>query len=653
MRIGANYLKNDQCEFVVWAPFVKSISLKLILQSEKLIPMQKDESGYWRIVVDDVKPGDLYFYRLDGGRDRPDPASYYQPYGVHKASQIIDHNVFKWQDKEWKGMHMSEMIMYELHVGTFTSEGTFDTVIPKLDDLKNVGINTIEIMPVAQFPGERNWGYDGVYPFAVQNSYGGQDGLKRLVNECHKKRIAVILDVVYNHLGPEGNYLWDYGHYFTDKYKTPWGLAINFDGPYSNEVRNYFIENALYWFKNYHIDALRLDAIHGICDMSARPFLLELAEKVEEFSQQKGRKYYLIAESDLNNSLVARSRDKGGFGIDCLWNDDFHHAIHTLITDEANGYYIDFGRIGHLMKSLEEGYVYSGQYSEFRKRSHGNSSKDMPADKFIVFSQNHDQIGNRMKGERMSSLVSFESLKLAAGIVLLSPYIPLLFMGEEYRETAPFLYFVSHSDPQLIEGIRQGRKKDYDAFNWRGEPPDPQDLETFIKSKIDWKKRNQANHKVLLNLYKELIHLRRDIPALANLDNSCLKVWGHKEKKVVFMRRWKDSNHILALFNFNKIDENINLSHKSPHPPFTKGWNLGTSVRLDSENRPRWVVPRGQGGIIGGQREFLYGMKWKKVLDSSEEKWDGPGTLLPERIKQEEVIMRAKSFALYISEVTR
>ena len=608
MKIGANYKGNNKCEFRVWAPLAEKISLKLLTPVERLIPMQKNERGYCRTVVDDVSPGTLYYYFLEGERKRPDPASYFQPQGVHKASQVVDHKAFQWRDSGWQGVPMPEMIMYEIHAGTFTPEGTFDAIIPLLDELKETGINALEIMPVAQFPGERNWGYDGVYPFAVQNSYGGPEGLKRLVNECHLKGMAVIIDVVYNHLGPEGNYLWDYAPYFTDRYKTPWGEAINFDGPYSNEVRNFFIENALYWFEYYHIDALRLDAIHGIYDISARPFLLELAERVEKFSVKQGRKYYLIAESDLNNPLAARPGDKGGYGIDGLWNDDFHHAVHTLLTGESSGYYIDFGKAGQLVKSLKEGYVFSGQYSEFRKRNHGNSSEDLPADSFIIFSQNHDQTGNRMFGERLSSLVSFESLKLAAGIVLLSPYIPLLFMGEEYGETAPFFYFTSHSDTHLIEGVREGRKREFEIFNCHREPPDPHDIGTFIQSRINREMRNEGGNKVLSGFYRELIRLRKAIPAIANLDKNCLEVWADEGKKVVFMRRWKDNDHILALFNFNKADEKINPCTSCP------------------------------------------GMKWGKTLDSSDKKWNGPGTLLPEEIKEGvEIIMRAESFALYVN----
>jgi len=607
MRIGANYLGGGRCEFTVWAPFLNKVDLKIISPEKKVFSLQKDKKGYWKTVGEEVFPGSLYLYSLNGERDRPDPASHFQPQGVHGASQVVDHNSFNWEDKSWKGIELSEMIVYELHVGTFTSEGTFEAVIPRLDEIKDVGINAIEIMPISQFSGERNWGYDGVYPFAVQSSYGGPEGLKRLVNECHKEEIAVILDVVYNHLGPEGNYFWEFGAYFTDRYRTPWGQAVNLDDAYSDEVRNFFIENALHWFGHYHIDALRIDAIHAIFDMSARPFLQELAEIVEEFSKQQNRKFYLIVESDLNNSKVIRPRELGGYGIDAQWCDDFHHSLHTLLTGENQGYYIDFGSIEHLVRSLKEGYVYSGQYSEYRKRSHGNSSKDRPAGQFIVCSQNHDQIGNRMLGERLSSLVSFESLKLVAGAVLLSPYIPLLFMGEEYGENAPFLYFVSHSDPDLIEAVKKGRKEEFKAFSWRGEPPDPQSTETFLRSKIGWEKRYQGKHKVLLDFYKNLLGLRRTIPALSNLDNKSLDVRGLEDKRVLLMRRCKDDNSVLFIFNFNNID-------------------IKLTIPLTAE-------------------------VWKKILDTSEKIWSGPGTLLPERIPQgKEVTVRGQSLALYMRE---
>jgi maltooligosyltrehalose trehalohydrolase len=602
--IGVKYKHDNSCNFRVWAPLVNSISLKILTPSERLIPMQKEDHGYWKAVVDDISPGTLYAYCLDGNRDRPDPASYFQPQGVHKASQVIDHRAFDWQDSRWLGIPLSTMILYEIHIGTFTDEGTFDAVINRLDDIGETGINAVEIMPVAQFPGERNWGYDGVYPFAVQNSYGGPDGLKLLVDECHNRGMAVILDVVYNHLGPEGNYLRDFGPYFTDRYRTPWGDAINFDGPYSNEVRNYYFENALYWFKHFHIDALRLDAIHGIYDMSARHFLLELAERVEEYSQEAGRKFYLIAESDLNDPSAAIPKENGGYGLDGLWCDDFHHAVHTLLTSEDKGYYSDFGMTEDLVQSMKEGFVYSGQYSLFRKRNHGSSSRELPADRLIVFAQNHDQIGNRMKGERLSSLVSFESLKLAAGIVFLSPYIPLVFMGEEYGETSPFLYFVSHSDPNLIEGVRQGRKKEFETFNWEGEPPDPQSSDTFIQSRLDWSKREKGRNKVLLDFYKELIRLRKDIPALSSLDKESLKVRADLDDKMIWLRRWKDESHIIALFNLSKKD----------------------------------IIVEGP----------LPSAKWRKLLDSSESKWNGPGTLLPEKIEGDNNLrIKGESLALY------
>jgi maltooligosyltrehalose trehalohydrolase len=608
MRIGAHYSVNERCEFIVWAPLLKKVALKIVSPREKIFPMEKDTQGYWRTTVEHISTQTLYLYRLEGERERPDPASHFQPSDVHEASQVVAHTSFTWGDSGWKNIPLSEMIMYELHVGTFTPEGTFDALITRLSEFKDLGINAIELMPVAQFPGERNWGYDGVYPFAVQNSYGGPEGLKRLVNACHMENIAVILDVVYNHLGPEGNYLWDYGPYFTDKYKTPWGMAINFDDAYSNEVRNFFIENALHWFNNYHIDALRIDAIHGISDLSAKPFLQELAERVEELSLKEGRRFYLIAESDLNDARVIRPQASGGFGIDAQWCDDFHHCIHTLLTGENDGYYIDFGNLQYLVKSIREGFVYSGKYSKFRKRNHGNSAQDRPADQFIVFSQNHDQTGNRMLGERLTQLVSFESQKLAAGIVLLSPYIPLLFMGEEYGEEAPFVYFISHSDPALIDAVRKGRKDEFKAFQWKGTPPDPQDRETFLRSKINWDKRTRGHHKVLLDFYKHLITLRGQTPALSNLDKDSIDVSGFEDSKILCMRRWARDNEVFCIFNFQESDINHMVS--------------------------------------------LPGNTWVKILDSSDSTWNGPGSLLPEKISdREELKIRGRGFALYRKEL--
>lgn len=606
MKIGANYLGKGNCEFVVWAPFRQKVELKIILPPERTVPMDKDKLGYWRIVLEDIHPEALYSFILDGEIERPDPASCHQPEGVHGPSQVVDHNSFRWGDGKWQGIDISQMIIYEIHTGTFTPEGTFEAIIPRLDETCEVGINAIELMPVAQFPGERNWGYDGVFPYAPQASYGGSKGLKTLINECHKKGLAFILDVVYNHLGPEGNYLRDYGPYFTDKYRTPWGNAINFDDAYSDEVRDFFIQNAIFWFEKYHVDGLRLDAIHAMYDFSAKHILEELAEKIEELSEKEDRKFYLIAESDLNDSRIIEGRKFGGYGIDAQWCDDFHHSLHTLLTGERSGYYVDFGKTEYLVRALKEGFVYSGQYSVYRRRRHGNLPKERSGNKFVVYSQNHDHVGNRLSGERLSTLISFEGLKLAAGLVLLSPHIPLLFMGEEYGEEAPFLYFVSHSDPDLIEAVRKGRKEEFESFDWKGEPPDPQSSGTFMDSKIDWEKRNGGSHGVLLSYYKQLIKLRKEIPALSNLDKNNLEVRGLKKEKVIFMRRFNDGEGTQAFLI-------INLN----------GLNLKIEVDL----------PEG---------------KWKKLLDSSDEKWDGRGSLIPEVIVSGAVAsVRGHSLSLF------
>ena len=372
-----------ETRFRVWAPEAEQIELRLLTPEERAWPMERLTGGYWQIIVDDVEAGALYVYRIDGDKERPDPASRFQPDGVHGPSMVVS-SAFAWEDQGWQGIPLEQLIIYELHVGTFTPEGTFDALLPYVSGLKDLGATAVEIMPVAQFPGPRNWGYDGVGVFAVQNSYGGPAGLRRLVNACHKEGLAVILDVVYNHLGAEGNYLWDYGPYFTDRYKTPWGSAVNFDGAYSDDVRRYFIENALYWLIDFHIDGLRLDAVHAMLDFSARPFIDDLTAALSRQKSCRGREIHLIAESGLNNRRVVSARERGGYGLDAQWSDDFHHAVHTLLTHERQGYYEDFVRpdgrplLQYLVKALREGYVYSGQYSRFRKRRHGNSSARNP-----------------------------------------------------------------------------------------------------------------------------------------------------------------------------------------------------------------------------------------------------------------------------------
>ncbi len=585
--LGATCLGDGRCAFCVWAPLSQRVEVHVLSPGEQGCVLDRDERGYHHGVLEDVEPGSRYVYRLDGGKERPDPASRFQPEGVHGPSQICLSD-FPWEDSAWVGLPLKENILYELHVGTFTQEGTFDAVIPHLDELKELGITALELMPVAQFPGERNWGYDGVYPFAVQNSYGGPWDLKTLVNACHRKGLAVVLDVVYNHLGPEGNYFWDYGPYFTDRYQTPWGSAINFDGPESDHVRRYFIENALYWIHEFHVDALRLDAVHAIFDFSAFPFLEELAQRVHQETERTDRRIHLIAESALNDTRLIRPPERGGFGLDAQWNDDFHHSLRTVLTGERDGYYRDFGSLHHLAKAHREGFAYSGAYSAFRRRRHGRSSKDIPAQRFVVFDQNHDQVGNRRSGERLSVSLSFEALKLCAGCVLLSPYVPLLFMGEEYAEKAPFPYFVSHSDPGLIEAVRKGRKEEFASFKWQGEPPDPQSEETFLSAKLDHSLKNGKAHRTLLGFYKELIVLRRENEALAHLSKETMEVTAIEREGVLLVRRWKGLQEWAMVYHFGK-------------------------------NKASCAVPLPEG-------------RWIKRLDSADVRWLGPGSLIQEEI---------------------
>lgn len=547
LDIGANTVTAG-IRFRVWAPLVTSVEVELVDDASLKIPLQRDGEYFHGLVP--AAPGDRYWYWLDGTERRPDPASRSQPDGVHGPSQVID-PTFAWSDSEWQGTALEEYILYELHVGTFTPQGTFDGVISRLDYLCDLGITAVELMPVVQFPGEHNWGYDGAYPFAPQNSYGGPDGLKRLVDACHARGLAVILDVVYNHLGPEGNYLHGFGPYFTDRYHTPWGDAVNYDGPGSDPVRHYFVSNALYWITEYHFDGLRLDAIHDIYDFSALHILQELAEAVHQQREALGRRVYVIAESDLNDVRVINSPESGGYGLDAQWNDDFHHALLALLTGEQTGYYGDFGLFSDLVKAFREGFVLSGGYSSFRGRRHGSSSAHHPPCQFVACSQNHDQVGNRMRGERPSAYLSTPQLMLAAATVLLSPYLPLLFMGEEYAESAPFPYFVSHGDAELVESIRRGRQEEFAAFNYQGSPPDPQSETTFLSAKLDQEQRHRGDHRVIFNFYRELIRLRKECAPLAWLSRENMLVTACEDEQVMVVNRSVDNVQILCLFNFS------------------------------------------------------------------------------------------------------
>lgn len=547
-RLGATYLGSGRCCFLIWAPFPDQIQLHLIDPEDRLIELVPLTNGYHYAEVDGVPPGTLYAYLLDGEHDRPDPASRWQPQGVHGPSAVVDPGAFQWHDAHWFGPRLAEMVIYELHVGTFTPEGTFDAIVPRLDGLKELGVNTVELMPVGQFPGARNWGYDGVQVYAVQNSYGGPEGLRRLVDACHQRDMAVLLDVVYNHIGPEGNYLAEYAPYFTDVYLTPWGSGVNFDQPGGDEVSRYFIEHALHWLDEFHIDGFRLDAIHAIRDISPKPFLRELTTAVHRRAEELGKRVLVIAESNMNDPRVVNPGVVGGLGVDGEWNDDFHHALQAFLTGERGGYYRDFGRFEDVVRAYRQGFVYTGQYSWFRGRRHGDVPRLYRGENFVVFSQNHDQVGNRALGERLSELVSFEALKLAAGLVILAPYVPLLFMGEEYGERAPFQYFVDHGDPDLLEAVRRGRQREFRSFDWLGETADPATPETFERSKLRWNLMDDPKHAALRAYYKELLRIRRENNVLATLDMAGMDVIAYPAQRAFVARRRRGIEEALIAY---------------------------------------------------------------------------------------------------------
>jgi maltooligosyltrehalose trehalohydrolase len=513
--------------------------------------MEKDPWGYWKVSIQ-AAAGTRYLFRPDGKGGFPDPASISQPEGVHAPSVLLDREDYRWQDDDWQGIPLGNMIIYEVHTGLFSSTHDFEGIIKKLDYLVRLGINAIELLPLSQFPGERNWGYDGVYPFAIQGSYGGMQGFKRLVDAAHAKGIAVIVDAVYNHLGPEGNYLHEYGPYFTDKYHTPWGMALNFDDAWCDGVRNFFLQNVRMWLEELHVDALRLDAVHAIVDRSANPFLRQLKELAVDISRQTGRSKEIIAETDLNDPKYIEAYEKGGYGLDGQWNDEFHHALHALLTGEKEGYYEDFGGIDHLEKAFRETYVYNGNYSDHRKKFFG-APVQAPFSRFVVFAQNHDQTGNREKGDRLANSLSRAQLKLAAATVLLSPYIPLLFMGEEYGEQNPFLFFTSFSDPDLIDAICKGRAAEFRKAP--GDFPDPQAEASFAQCMLSWKYK-EAGGAHLSDFYRELIHFRKTRPAMQGASRDTLVVHQANENILAFERKIIN-DHVYIWLNFNGREMNV------------------------------------------------------------------------------------------------
>jgi maltooligosyltrehalose trehalohydrolase len=548
-QLGATHHGEGRTAFIVWAPDVDTV--EVVMDGRGPVAMACDDHGYHRATVDGAPPGTTYRYRLhrDGRApvDRADPASRHQPGGLHGPSAVDDPHAFTWTDQGWRNPPLRDHVIYELHVGTFTPAGTFHAIIERLDDLRDLGVTAIELMPVWQFPGTRNWGYDGVLPYAVQDSYGGPAGLRRLVDAAHAAGLAVILDVVYNHYGPEGNHLRDFGPYFTDRYDTPWGDAVNVDDAGSDGVRRFITDNAVRWVTDFHLDGLRLDAVHAVTDRSAVHWLEELADRVHATADRLGRRVLLIAESDLQDPRLVRPTTVGGYGLDAQWLDDVHHAIRVAVSGDQAGYYADFTGLADLARAARDRYVLAGRFSRYRGHTVGRPASDVPYERFVVCTQNHDQVGNRMLGERLDALVGAEQATLAAAAVLLSPFTPMLWMGEEYAEPAPFQYFVSHTEPELVEAVRTGRREEFAAFAWQGEAPDPQSTETFQRSQLDWARRGRPRHATRLALYRELIRLRRTVPAIAGRQAGPQVATVHADTLVSLRRTAPDSEAIVIL----------------------------------------------------------------------------------------------------------
>jgi maltooligosyltrehalose trehalohydrolase len=603
--LGATFASDGSVDFRLWAPRPQKVELILEGAGSRETTMRSAGGGYRSAHLTDLRAGSRYRYRLDDGPPRADPASRSQPDGVLGPSAVVDPRTFAWHDAGWQGIPQHRLVFYELHVGTFSPEGTFAGVAARLPRLADLGITALELMPVAQFSGTRNWGYDGVFPFAVQNSYGGLAGLQALADATHGAGMALFLDVVYNHMGPEGSFLSEFGPYYTAGYRTPWGDALNFADSDSDAVRRYFIESAVFLAEAAHLDGFRVDAVHAIVDPTARPFLADLTEELHERSARFGRPLCLVAESALNDPRVVRPVADGGLGFDAIWNDDFHHAVHARLTGETDGYYVDFGGRDTVTRAFRDAFVLSGQYSEHRKRRHGSPAGSLTADRFVVCDQDHDQVGNRAFGERLSVLLPAEGLRLAAGLLLLSPYLPLLFMGEEYGETAPFLYFTDHQDPKLAAAVREGRRAEFASNPGDREPPDPQAPETFQRSRLREELLDDPPHRALHSLYRELLRVRREMEEGTRLDGSHLRTLGD-EGNLLFVEG--PSNRTLLLFH------------------------LGSSSSTATYAVP---VPAG---------------RWTLRLDSSDARWGGPGRSLPPALtggSRADLIFSPRSYGVY------
>jgi maltooligosyltrehalose trehalohydrolase len=576
--------------FEVWAPGATSLEVEIREPSKAAgrVPLAVDERGWWSVDVPDAAPGDDYVYLVrdvDGvGDPLPDPRSRWQPEGVDGPSRLYDDGAFAWTDQRWRGVPLAGSVLYELHVGTFTAEGTFDAAADRLDHLVDLGVDAIELLPVNAFGGRRGWGYDGVDLYAVHDPYGGPVGLKRLVDACHARGLGVVLDVVYNHLGPAGNYLATFGPYFTDTHVTPWGAAVNLDAPGSDEVRAFLVDNARMWLRDFHIDGLRLDAVHALADSRAVNVLEELALAVQQLAVQTGRPLFLVAESDLNDPRLIRSREAGGYGLDAQWCDDVHHALWATLSGERQGYYVDFGPLAVLAKAMTSAYVHDGSYSTFRGRRHGRSAAGIPSSRFVAFLQDHDQIGNRAQGDRAAATLSDGLLQVGAALLLLSPFTPMLFMGEEWGARTPWQFFSDHAG-ELGEAVRTGRRAEFASHGWASEDvPDPQDPATFERSTLDWNEPTSERGAGLLDWNRRLIALRRAEPDLGDQELSachCSYPEDEEEGRWFVLRR----GSIAVVANLEKERRVI------PVP--------GTPVRMLLASQPGFGFGNGAVGIAG------------------------------------------------------
>ncbi len=547
--------------FRVWAPRTSSLEVKIV--DGPTARLRADGEGYYAATLEGVRPGARYVYRFPDGRERPDPASLLQPEGVHGPSEVVD--LADIAPRSRGPQHsLQRLVFSEIHLGTYSREGTAGGAARHLRELSEAGYTAVEVMPVAAFPGARNWGYDGVDLFAAHAAYGGPAGLARLVEAAHARGLSAFLDVVYNHFGPEGNYLGEFGPYLTSRHRTPWGDAVNYDGPDSGPVRRFVIENALRWVASAGggFDGLRLDAVHGIVDDSPVHLLRELNDAVQREARETGRAIHVIAESDLNEARLVEPPERGGYGLSAAWADDFHHALHVALTGESSGYYEDFAPpaiepLDALVSALRSGWHYGGAYSKHRGRKHGTPGAHLSGRRFVVAAQNHDQIGNRARGERLAALTSPGGLRVAAALTALSPALPLFFQGEEWAATEPFQYFVSHGDPALVEAVRKGRREELKAFSWAGEVPDPQDEQTFLRSKVDRANRDTPAGRAGFLWHRDLLALRREHPALQDDRRDALEA--RRQGPALVLRRWSAGKEIAVVALFSEEEREVEL----------------------------------------------------------------------------------------------